>query len=144
FDSLSEFAPTAVPTTGWPSRQLMGAIIERIDDYLEIKGDVRPMMVLSHFVPAIHPADAAQATGNVARLIMVPLQTATPGEHTVMILPHRDHLPFGFRQVLPDETAIRDFADRMARARYGDFCRALVPESFLLWAPTGEPYATIY
>lgn len=138
FVTLSDLAPAGAPTDGWAARQLMGRIVELLDDYMEIKGEVRPLMILSHFVPAIHPDDAEAAVGSMARIVMVPLQSETPGEHSIFILPRRDALPFGFRQAFADDDAKKDFVDRMIHAKWGNFCRTLVPETFLFWQPTGE------
>ena len=137
FIAITDMVPAGTPTQGWAARQLMGMIVERLDDYMEIKGDVRPVMVLSHFVPGIHPDDAPEALGNVARLVMVPLSTDVPGEHSILILPNRDGLPFGFRQVLADNDIMQDFAERVVHAPFGAFCRALVPEAFCFWQPEG-------
>jgi hypothetical protein len=137
FMTLSDLAPSGPPMQGWPARELMGQIIQILDDYMEIKGEVRPLMILSHFVPAIHPDDAEQALGNVTQVVYVPLQSQTPGEYSFFLLPQRDSLPFGFRQAFADDEARQGFLDRLIRARYGDFCRTLVPEDFRFWTPEG-------
>jgi hypothetical protein len=138
FMTMSDLSPAGPPMTGWAARELMGRIVKLLDDYMEIKGGVRPLMVLSHFIPAVHPDDIDAALGSMARIVLVPLQTETPGEHSIFILPRRDDLPFGFRQAFADDAAKRDFVDRLVHAKYGAFCRTLVPEDFLFWLPSGH------
>lgn len=138
FDSLSEFVPGPAPATGWDARGLMGRIIERVDDYLEIKAEVRPVTVLTHFVPALIADDADRPVGEVARVIIVPIESPLANEYSILILPHRDRLPFGFRQAFADDEAVKEFAGRLLQAPYGAFCRSLLPEAFCFWAPTGE------
>jgi hypothetical protein len=137
FTTLSDLAPEGVPMQGWTARFLMGQIVALLDDYMEIKGGIRPLMILSHFVPAVHADDADQPLADMARIVMVPLQSETVGEHSLFILPRRDGLPFGFRPAFADDAAKQSFVERLVRAKYGDFCRTLVPEDFLFWQPEG-------
>ena len=139
FTTLADLSPGKAPTEGWPARFLMGRIVSLLDDYMEIKGDVRPMMVLSHFVPAVHPDDALAPMKDVARVVIQSLPTAAAGEHSIFVLPARDGLPFGFRQTFADETAQQDFTDRIAGAPFAAFGRAVVPDAFRLWVPDGDP-----
>ncbi len=137
FMTLSDLAPSGPPQEGWAVRELMGRIVALLDDYMELKVDVRPLMILSHFVPAVHPEDVEQALGSMAEIVFMPLQSDVPGEHSIFILPRRDSLPFGFRQAFADDEAKKGFIDRLIHAKYGPFCRSLVPEDFLFWTPSG-------
>jgi hypothetical protein len=137
FTSLAESAPEGVPQEGWAARRLMGTLIERIDDYLQEEGGIRPLALLGHFVPATFANDLHRPVDQVASVLHKEL--TTPGEYLLTVIYHRDGLPFSFRQTLPPHQGIGPFMDWMVTQPFGALARQVVPPDYCFWNPTGTP-----
>jgi hypothetical protein len=137
FAILADCAPQGIPTEGWPARRLMGQLIERIDDFLEEEGGIRPLALLGHVVPATYANDTHRPLDQVASILSKPL--AQHGDHLVTIINNRDGLPFGFRYVANPHMPFEMFLDRLGQQPFGSVARHYVPPEYLIWQPTGSP-----
>jgi hypothetical protein len=136
FSNLADCAPYGVPTEGWAARRLMGQLIERIDDFLEEEGGIRPLALLGHFVPAMYANDIHRPVEQVASVLKKPL---AQGDHLITIINSRDGLPFGFREVNNPHLPIDMLLDRLGQQPFGTVARHYVPPEYLIWQPTGTP-----
>ncbi|MBC7541473.1 MAG: hypothetical protein H7338_01945 [Candidatus Sericytochromatia bacterium] len=137
FTSLAECAPDGVPQDGGAARRLMGTLIERIDDYLQEEAGIRPLALLGHFVPSSFANDVHRPVEQVATLLQKALPT--PGDFLITVIPHRDGLPFSFRQILPPHQGDDAFLNWTGQQPFGALARQVVPPEYLIWQPTGSP-----
>jgi hypothetical protein len=136
FSNLADSAPYGVPAEGWPARQLLGQLIERIDDFLQEEAGIRPLALLGHVVPAMYANDIHKPLEQVASVLTKPL---TQGDVLVTIINKRDGLPFGFRHVVSPHVPLQHFLDRLEQQPFGSLARHYVPPDYLIWQPTGTP-----
>ncbi|MBC7541717.1 MAG: hypothetical protein H7338_03210 [Candidatus Sericytochromatia bacterium] len=138
YDQILQATKTGVPQTGWQARRAMKAMMDVVDGYLERTTGSRPMNAASQFVPSLHQDDALRTVSQATTIVETKLNDKGGGDFDIRIVNNRDGLGFSYQESFLAAAQAQKNLEAIGQENYATFVRAKVPNSILIWRPTGE------